>query len=325
MQDCADWKTPPKSSALKALFGGQANLRIPVLSPQNCWLNLVLLEIEFRLQDTRFWPELLRQLSTQTVEAALKKTLALSKTNSFPAQQLVIYKYAQLLSSMDVTHALFPIFCQKFFELYLWRVPAECDAQQLNQNYGVAEKFYEHNVTLMKSIKTQLKSAEVYYAAVATKRAQDDAPAHMYRSCTKLMQSCALWLEDTQINKFASDACQLPAQYNTEKLRELLNGHVTHWTEFISPADLRKEQRDQANKWSAKMYRVHAHKTLRSALQPKPRLPPAQRLKANLATYDKRLPPPTHTRPEQIQKRPIDGLTLSELKRRIQTLNSTAK
>ncbi|XP_064550516.1 ectopic P granules protein 5 homolog [Drosophila montana] len=323
-KDCTDWKTPPKSSALKALFGGQANLRIPVLSTQNCWLNLVLLEIEFRLQDTRFWAELLRQLSTQTVEAALKKTLSFSKTNSFPAQQLVIYKYAQLLASMDIRHALFPIVCQKFFELYLWRVPAECDAQNLNLNFGVAEKFYEHNVTLMKSIKTQLKSAEVYYAAIATKRAEDDSAAHMYRSCTKLMQSCALWLEDTQINKFASDACQLPAQYNGEKLRELLAGHVTHWTEFISPADLRKEQRDQADKWSAKMYRVHAHKVLRSALQPKPRLPPAQRLKANLATYDKRLPPPTHSRPEQIQKRPIDGQTLAELKRRIQTLNSTA-
>lgn len=296
-----------------------------MILPQTCWLNLVLLEIEFRLQDTRFWPEFLRQLSTQTVEAALKKTLSLSKTTLFPVQHLVIYKYAQLLANMDIRHALFPIVCQKFFELYLWRLPEEYASQNMNVNYGVAEKFYEHNVPLMKSIKTQLKSAEVYYAAIATKRAEDDAVAHMYRSCTKLMQSCALWLEDTQINKLASDACQLPAQYNNEKLRELLSGPTSHWTEFLSASDLRREQRHQADQWSAKIYRVHLHKVLRTPLKPKPRLPPAQRLKMHLTTYDQRLPPPNHSRPEQIEKRPIDSNTLSELKRRVQTLNSTAK
>ncbi|EDV91356.1 GH17394 [Drosophila grimshawi] len=324
-KDCNDWKMPPKSSGLKALFGGQVNMRIPVLSPQNCWLNLVLLEIEFRLQDTRFWPELLRQLTDQSVDVALKKTLSLSKTNAFPAQQLVIYKYAQLLAGMDTTHALFPIVCQKFFELYLWRLPTDDDGPNINQNFGVAQKFYDGNVTLMKSIKAQLKSAEVYYAAIAKKRANDDAAAHMYRSCNKLMQSCALWLEDTQINTFSSDSGHLPAQYNCEKLRELFNGHVAHWTEFLSPADLRKEQRHQADQWSAKIYRLlHTNKQLRTPLQPKPRLPPVQRLKMHLSTYDKRLPPPTYSRPDQVEKRPIDNNTLSELKCRIQTLNSTA-
>ncbi|XP_034112376.2 ectopic P granules protein 5 homolog [Drosophila albomicans] len=323
-KDCTDWKSPPKSTGLKGFFGGQANSPVPQISPQYCWLNLVLLDIEFRLQDTRFWPELLRQLGNQTVEAALKKTLSLSKSNAFPARQLVIYKYAQLLSTMDTTHALFPIVCQKFFELYLWRVPVECDVRITNENMGVAEKFYEHNVPLMKTIKTQLKTAEVYYAAIANKRAQEEATAYMYRSCTKLMQSCALWLEDTQINRFANDATQLPAQYNSEKLRELLNGHVSHWTEYLCLADLRKDQRQQADEWTAKIYRTHNYIPLRNPLQPKPRLTPAQRIKNHLATYDKRLPAPNHHHPEQIQKQPIDGKTKSELKRRIQTLNSTA-
>ncbi|XP_034484557.1 ectopic P granules protein 5 homolog [Drosophila innubila] len=323
-KEYTDWKMPSKATGLKGFFGGQADSRVPQLWPQYSWLNLVLLDIEFRLQDTRFWPELLRQLSGQTVEQALKKTLSLTKINPFPAKQLVIYKYAQLLATMDTTHALFPIVCQKFFELYLWRVPVECDVRNIDQNLGVAEKFYEQNVTLMKTIKTQLKSAEVYYAAIASKRAQDEAAAHMYRSCTKLMQSCALWLEDTQINRFANDATQLPAQYNSDKLRELLNGHVAHWTEFLCLADLRKDQREQANQWTAKIYRTHNQMPLRNPLPAKARLPPAQRIKNHLATYDKRLPPPNHSHPELIQKRPIDGKTLPELKRRIQTLNSTA-
>jgi len=152
---------PSKATGLKGFFGGQADSRVPQLWPQYSWLNLVLLDIEFRFQDTRFWPELLRQLSGQTVEQALKKTLSLTKINTFPAKQLVIYKYAQLLATMDTTHALFPIVCQKFFELYLWRVPVECDVRNIDQNMGVAEKFYEHNVTLMKTIKTQLKFAVV--------------------------------------------------------------------------------------------------------------------------------------------------------------------
>jgi len=209
LQDCTDWKSPPKGSALKAFFGGQSPSRIPLISPQNCWLNLVLLEIEFRLVDTRIFPELLRQVSAQPVEAALKKTISLSKTNAFPASQLVIYKYAQLLASMDSNHALFPIVCQKFFELYLWRVPTENESLNFSHNFGVSDKFYEHNVPLMKSIKSQLKSAESYYSALATKSASDDAMGHFYRSCRTLMQNCALWLEDTQINRFTSDSSRI--------------------------------------------------------------------------------------------------------------------
>lgn len=325
LQDCTEWKIPPKASGIKAFFGGQTSSRIPSILPQYCWLNLVILEIEFRLQDIRLWPELLRQLSTQAMEPALKKTLTLTKTNVFPPQHLVIYKYAQLIANMSTQHALFPIVCQKFFELYLWRVPFECDVASTNHNFGVSEKFYEYNVPLMKSIKAQLKLAESNYVAIAKKRANDDAAAHVNRSCAKLMQNCTLWLEDTQINRFSSDACQLPVQYNCEKLRELLSGHVSHWTEFLCPSDMRDEHRRQAHQWSAKINRQQSQLTPRSPLQPKQRLPVVQRIKQHLATYDTRLPAPIHNHPVELQKRPIDGQTLSELKRRIQTLNSTAK
>ncbi|XP_017041076.1 LOW QUALITY PROTEIN: ectopic P granules protein 5 homolog [Drosophila ficusphila] len=323
-KDCTDWKSAPKGSALKAFFGGQSPSRIPVISPQNCWLNLVLLEIEFRLVDTRIFPELLRQISVQPVEAALKKTLSLSKTNAFPASQLVIFKYAQLLASMDSNHALFPIVCQKFFELYLWRVPTETESLNFSHNFGVSDKFYEHNVPLMKSIKSQLKSAESYYSALATKSASDDVMAHFYRSCCKLMQNCALWLEDTQINRFTSDAEQLPAQYNCEKLRELLSGHVNHWTEFLCLAMLRKEQRHQADQWGRKIMRIPNQKAPRTPLQPKPRQPPAQHIKSLLITYEKIIPIPSHVCVKPIETPPIDGNLLTQLKKKLNTFNSTA-
>ncbi|XP_052836525.1 ectopic P granules protein 5 homolog [Drosophila gunungcola] len=323
-KDCTDWKSAPKGSALKAFFGGQSPSRIPLISPQNCWLNLVLLEIEFRMVDTRIFPELLRQVSAQPVEAALKKTFSLSKTSAFPASQLVIFKYAQLLASMESNHALFPIVCQKFFELYLWRVPTENESLNFSHNFGVSDKFYEHNVPLMKSIKSQLKSAESYYSALATKSASDDAMAHFYRSCCKLMQNCALWLEDTQINRFTSDAEQLPAQFNSEKLRELLSGHVNHWTEFICLATLRKEQRHQADQWGRKVMRLPNQKSPRTPVQPKPRQPPAQHIKSLLTTYEKVVPVPTHVRVEPIQTPPVDGNIMTQLKKPLNTFNSTA-
>uniref|UniRef100_B3P3B0 GG16333 n=1 Tax=Drosophila erecta TaxID=7220 RepID=B3P3B0_DROER len=323
-QDCTEWKSAPKGSALKAFFGGQSVSRIPVISPQNCWLNLVILEIEFRLVDTRIFPELLRQISAQPVEVALKKTISLSKSNSFPASQLVIFKYAQLLASMDSTHALFPIVCQKFFELYLWRVPTENESLNFSHNFGVSDKFYEYNVPLMKSIKSQLKSADSYYSALATKNASDDAMAHFYRNCCKLMQNCALWLEETQINHFTSDAEHLPAQYNSEKLRELLSGHVSHWTEFLCLASLRKEQRHQADHWARKVMRLPNQKAPRTPVQPKPRQPPAQHIKSLLHSYEKIVENPVHVCVEPTKTPLIDANIVTQIQKKMNTLNSTA-
>ncbi|EDW83213.2 uncharacterized protein Dwil_GK22441 [Drosophila willistoni] len=319
-----EWKTPTKTSAFKSFFSSQPISRVPAVSEKHCWLTLVLLEIEFRLQDMSFWPELLRQIAVQPVEAALKKTSAIQKTNAFSASQLVIYKYAQLLASMETTHALFPIICQKFFELYLWRVPTEVESQNFSYNFGVSDRFYEYNVTLMKSLKGQLKSAEVYYTSLSRKRSNEEGVGHLYNSCAKLMQNCALWLEDTQINKFSSDADQLPAQYNNVKLRELLSGHTEHWTEYLCLAALRKEQRNQADQWSHKIYRIEKPLSRRTPVQSKPRQTSIQRIKSHLVTYDKRLPAPQYIRATSIKQMAIDKNTLPELKKAINNLNSTA-
>ncbi|ALC46612.1 CG14299 [Drosophila busckii] len=323
-KDFTEWKAASKSFGLKSFFGAQSSSRLPAILPQYCWLNVVLLDLEFRLQETRFWPELLRQLSTQSVDFGLKKTLGICKTNAFAAQQLVIYKYAQLLSVMDITHALFPIVCQKFFELYLWRVPIDGAQSNFSQSQGVANKFYEHNVSLMKTIKSQMKSAEVYYDAIGKKRADDESAAFIFRSCRELMHSCALWLEDTQLNRFDSDVSQLPAQYNIRKLRELLNGHATHWTEYINPADLRLKQRQQADQWAEKVYRLHVNRTMQTPLQSKPHLTPEQRIKQHLKGYDKQLAAPTYQCPMRLEQQPIDDKTVTEFRQRVQTLNSTA-
>lgn len=48
---------------------------------------------------------------------------------------------------------LLPIFCQKFFHLYLTRIRLTADEERFSDVYGVADKFYEHNIPLMKKLK----------------------------------------------------------------------------------------------------------------------------------------------------------------------------
>lgn len=98
---------------------------------------------------------------------------------------LVVYKYANLIATMDINHALFPIINQKFFELYLARIPIHYDEHSFQQVYGVSDKFYDFNVTLIEKIKTQLKAAETLYESEAKKHAQEEGLSYCYRDSAK--------------------------------------------------------------------------------------------------------------------------------------------
>lgn len=98
---------------------------------------------------------------------------------------LVIYKYANLIASMDINHALFPIINKKFFELFLSRFPAHYDEHNFQNVYGVSDKFYDFNIAIMKKIKTQLKAAETLCEQEATKNAQDRSLCYWYKNCAK--------------------------------------------------------------------------------------------------------------------------------------------
>lgn len=114
-----------------------------------------------------------------------QKTLNISKKSVYPAQMLVVYKYANIVANMDINHALFPIVNQKFFELYLCRVQTNFDEHSFQQVNGVSDKFYEFNVPLMKKIKTQIKAAETLYDNEGKKNANDDGLSYYYRNCAK--------------------------------------------------------------------------------------------------------------------------------------------
>lgn len=82
-----------------------------------------------------------------------QNTSKLVKCNSFSANALVIYKLANLILSCSHEEEVLPIFGQNFFQLYLTRIRYSSDEQHFANAFGVAEKFYDHNLSLMKRLK----------------------------------------------------------------------------------------------------------------------------------------------------------------------------
>lgn len=48
---------------------------------------------------------------------------------------------------------LLPIFCQRFFLLFLTRIRFNVDEQRFTDVYGMADKLYDFNIPLMKKLK----------------------------------------------------------------------------------------------------------------------------------------------------------------------------
>lgn len=66
---------------------------------------------------------------------------------------MVLYKLANLILTIPQHEELLPIFSQKFFHLYLTRIRFTSDEERFTDVYGVADKFYDANISLMKKLK----------------------------------------------------------------------------------------------------------------------------------------------------------------------------
>uniref|UniRef100_A0A1A9VTB9 Uncharacterized protein n=1 Tax=Glossina austeni TaxID=7395 RepID=A0A1A9VTB9_GLOAU len=325
-KECTDWKGVNRG--LKGFFSS-SNSKLPLLSPDLPWLALVLLEIEFRTQDSHIWNEFLRQIyaagSKPNLDAVLKKTLNVVKRPTYSAQTLCLYKYANLLAGMDVKHALFPIINQKFFELYLSRVPADYDEHSFQQTYGVADKFYDFNVSLMKKLTNNLKAAAIFYESEATKH-RDDAFVFYCRNCAKIMNTYGLWLTygNKTVNKMSKDQEYIPPTLNGEKLKEIFNGNTSHWTEFLYLPAIRKEQRQQAEQWAHRCFRSKLIRSTRTPIASKAKPTPMERIKTHLCSYEQHLPPPVYVKPQLTLPNKMTKSTLKELKDKLKILTATA-
>lgn len=96
-------------------------------------------------------------------------TAKLVKCNSFAGNALVIYKLANLILNCSHEEELLPIYGQNFFLLYLTRIRYTVDEQHFADVFGVADKFYDHNQSLMKRLKKFFADG----AAFETERSKD--------------------------------------------------------------------------------------------------------------------------------------------------------
>ncbi|RZB40249.1 ectopic P granules protein 5 -like, partial [Asbolus verrucosus] len=93
------------------------------------WLAFLVIELEFEEKEKRtgLWRELLLQLNNQkgkvSVDAGIKKAASILKVPAFTSGSLSIYRWAQQALDSPLDHPLLPLLWQKFFVLYLARLP----------------------------------------------------------------------------------------------------------------------------------------------------------------------------------------------------------
>lgn len=211
-------------------------------------LSLLILECDFENIEIKsgLWNELTAELSMEkniSLVNALKKVLLNSQLPNFTPKLLVIYKFAKLLNICPNDHFMFPIICQQFFHLYLYCA---------NNDANIQDKFYNHDITLMKKIKRKLEETEHFHKN-STVNQQCSEKSHFHMRCALLFKSYTIWLEETQLSYLLQKNTILPPHFNQEKLKLIFEGKVKfnedHWTEYINISEMRNDQKNNSKKW----------------------------------------------------------------------------
>lgn len=142
------------------------------------------------------------------MDSVIKAVAKAVGTTACPSHPLVIQKVANLILSCLYDEPVLPIHCQLFFHLYLTRIRYTPDEVRFNDMLGVADKFYEHNVSLMKKLKRYLVDA-VKHDHDRSVKATEELQAHLLSGRSRLIHSFELWLEGTQLNQYDSHRLSL--------------------------------------------------------------------------------------------------------------------
>lgn len=88
---------------------------------------------------------------------------------------------------------------------------------------------------------------------------------------------------------------------------------------------IRKEQRQQAEQWAQRCFRSKLIRCTRTPIASKAKPTPMERIKTQLRSYDKHLPPPVYVKPQLTLPNEMTKSTLKELKDKLKILTATAK
>nr|CAD7586275.1 unnamed protein product [Timema genevievae] len=312
-------------------------------SPECPWFAYQVLELEQEIleEKTGLWGALLRELATATgktnVDQALKKAAQSVKMVAPPSTSLSIYRWAQQALDTPLDHPLLPLLWQKFFTLFLARIPSTTGVQDRG---GVGDKFFEGmlNLSFHKKLKKRLQDATEHFRSKSTETNEQpesqevqEKPmdednllkemAEFYARCCRLMRTFSLWLEEPRLHEPNLFLPALPPQYDSNKLAAILNGNKIPWLEYLDYGKVRESQQQAFNEWKVTHFREQIIDS-KSLLVPKPEeaTDPKERILKRLQLYDSPVPPPPMRTikalmpPIQVDKLLNKGSVLDQLK-----------
>ncbi|XP_049842891.1 ectopic P granules protein 5 homolog isoform X1 [Schistocerca gregaria] len=303
-------------------------------APDAPWLAYFALEVEHRAQEERpgLWRELLRELaSTQgkaNVDQALKRAAHTLKVPAPTSSSLAVYRWAQQALDTPLGHPLLPLLWQKFFELFLARIPStpgvvkkrkgsvqvvkELETAclvfgavmgvQVPDRGGVGDKFFEGmvNLNMLKKLKRRLQETEEFYRNRSRDPGLEEEAVKLNTRCADLMRTFALWLEEPRLHEPSLFLPALPPQYDSQKLALVLQGDRRPWLEYLDYEAVRTAQQNAVREWQALRFRgtdkesdgSSKHRLARASSEPEDAKDPAHRIVSRLQLYDTPVPPP---------------------------------
>lgn len=242
------------------------------------WLSYYALEMEVESEhQMKLWKNTLRQLaanSSLSPEAALRK--AASNSEDLlppPVRHLPIYRWAELVLEVPLDHPLLPLVWQKFFALFLQRVPQTARSSATLFDCGsVGERFFCNttDLSLFKKLKRRLDELASRFTKTTTESAvcQDiNVPKTdvaqlanseletRYRSAVlndKLMRiyrTFYLWLEEPRLHDPSPYLPSLPAEYEPSRLLILFHNSQERWLEFVDVDRIQSERKVLLEAW----------------------------------------------------------------------------
>lgn len=139
---------------------------------------------------------------------------------------LGIYRWAQQALDTPLGHPLLPLLWQKFFTLYLARLPT-CGVTDTS---CVGDKFFDGlvNFALLKKIKRRLQESVDYFQSKLDVKDEDNeelSKKGFYLACHKVFRAFSLWLEEPRLQENNVLLKNLPPQYEPALLSFIMQGN----------------------------------------------------------------------------------------------------
>ncbi|KAF5285353.1 hypothetical protein FQA39_LY04452 [Lamprigera yunnana] len=271
----------------------QGSLLTSTSLPSCVWLAYILiaLEHEEREKNTGLWKEILMQLRNQkgkvNVDAAIKKASSFVKVPSFTSSSLCIYRWAQQALDTPLSHPLLPLLWQKFFTLYLVRIPTFSAIEK----GCLGEKFFDGivNLSFFKRLKKRLQETVEYYQQ---KTEECDQMVILkkpyYESCQRLFKAYILWLEEPRLQENNLHPHSLPPQYESRLLTLIIQESTAPWLEYLDYDLISSEQQKTIRAWKLSIYRekTNVNQPLLNAGATVESKDPVERMLRRLKSYD---------------------------------------